>query len=101
MYNIATGMISWKLLNVLKLWKYIKCTQHMKHFYCHKNSFRNKYIIEKSIALPRFLGLNLKLGLHAIIWLTFIIVYLFGYNNIVKVIGISCGKYNLRYVISI
>jgi len=26
------------------------------------------------------------------------IVYLFGHNNIVDVIGISCGKYNLRCV---
>jgi len=67
--------------------------QHLKHFYRHKKSFWNKYIVEKSIALPRFLCLEFKIRVACVHMITLIIVYLFVYyNNIVDVIGISCWK---------
>jgi len=58
--------------------------QYRKHFYCHKNSFQSKYIIEKSIVLLRFVSLESKTRIACNNMINFyIIVYLFRYNNIV------------------
>lgn len=34
--------------------------EYLNHLYCYKTSFKNKYIIEKSIALPRFSNMESK-----------------------------------------